>query len=382
MPDPYASASPPPDASPKPTAHVHAHKPPHHRPRFWRRLWQHHAERRGLRWGLGLATVAAAVLTVVALRYGPSRVPEAAPASVVEREGGGLPAVVPVSAAAPGRVTFRVRTPAASVPFSTFALFAQPGEAVPVSAEGRAGRYTLTAPSGTVRPQGESKWLWTAPETPGPVRLTLREAGTGETVTLQAIVRTPFDPRQTQIGTYRIGRYVLNPRDPVYAPPEGLIALTPETANLQISPHFRLKDFRCKQPGGPPEFVLVNERLLVKLERLIERLKAEGHAVSGLTVMSGYRTPHYNASIGNETSLSAHLYGMAADVYVDEDGDGMLDDLDGDGQVTLNDAKVMHRIAETLDADPEVRGGLGLYHANSVRGPFIHLDVRGQRARW
>jgi hypothetical protein len=380
MPEPRASAPLDPAAASAP--HPHAHRPPHHKPRFWRRLWQHHAERRGLRWGLGLATLAAAVLAVVALRYAPALAPEAAPRPVVPREGGGLPAVVPVNAAAPDRVSFRVRTPAASVPFSTFALFAQPGEAVPVSAEGRAGRYTLIAPEGTVAPQGESRWLWTAPTTPGPVRLTLREAATGETVTLQAFVRTPFNPRQDRIGSYRIGQYVLNPKNPVYAPPEGLVALTPETADLQLSPHFRLKDFRCKQAGGPPEYVLVNERLLVKLERLIERLRDEGHTVTGLTVMSGYRTPHYNASIGNETSLSAHLYGMAADVYVDEDGDGMLDDLDGDGQTTLDDAKVMHRIAETLDADPEVRGGLGLYRANSAHGPFIHLDVRGQRVRW
>ena len=47
--------------------------------------------------------------------------------------------------------------------------------------------------------------------------------------------------------------------------------------------------------------------------------------------MSGYRTPFYNRSIGNQTRFSRHVYGDAADIYADDDGDGKMDDLDGDG---------------------------------------------------
>ena len=31
---------------------------------------------------------------------------------------------------------------------------------------------------------------------------------------------------------------------------------------------------------------------------------------------------------------------------------------------------------------PELVGGLGVYRATRARGPFIHVDVRGDRARW
>jgi hypothetical protein len=101
--------------------------------------------------------------------------------------------------------------------------------------------------------------------------------------------------------------------------------------------------------------------------------------------MSGYRTPYYNQTIGNETRYSRHLYGGAADIYVDEDGDGAMDDLDRDGRVDLDDAKVVAGLIERLSGSSWYRpftGGLGLYRANPAHGPFLHVDVRGYPARW
>jgi hypothetical protein len=34
------------------------------------------------------------------------------------------------------------------------------------------------------------------------------------------------------------------------------------------------------------------------------------------------------------------------------------------------------------EAYPELIGGLGMYKATRQHGPFIHVDVRGNRARW
>jgi uncharacterized protein YcbK (DUF882 family) len=31
---------------------------------------------------------------------------------------------------------------------------------------------------------------------------------------------------------------------------------------------------------------------------------------------------------------------------------------------------------------PELIGGIGIYKATSAHGPFVHIDVRGNRARW
>ena len=110
-----------------------------------------------------------------------------------------------------------------------------------------------------------------------------------------------------------------------------------------------------------------------------------GIAASTFRIMSGYRTPYYNRRVGNETSYSRHVYGDAADIYVDEDGDGRMDDLDRDGRVTLGDARVLARVVESMSdrwGDDRFEGGLGFYGATRSHGPFVHVDTRGWRARW
>ena len=50
-----------------------------------------------------------------------------------------------------------------------------------------------------------------------------------------------------------------------------------------------------------------------------------------VNVMSAFRTARTYRSIGNRTIYRRHLYGDAADIFVDADGDGPMDDLNGDG---------------------------------------------------
>jgi hypothetical protein len=111
--------------------------------------------------------------------------------------------------------------------------------------------------------------------------------------------------------------------------------------------------------------------------------------------MSGYRTPFYNCAIGN-VRYSCHQWGLAADVFVDRDEDGMMDDLNRDGRIDLADADLLYEIIEGIGAAkvPAVTtaasapasghsaGGLAKYAATPAHGPFIHVDVRGRRARW
>lgn len=52
--------------------------------------------------------------------------------------------------------------------------------------------------------------------------------------------------------------------------------------------------------------------------------------------------------IGNRTTYSAHLYGGAADIYLDADGDGLMDDLTGDGLSTYADAAKLAEIIESF----------------------------------
>ena len=115
-------------------------------------------------------------------------------------------------------------------------------------------------------------------------------------------------------------------------------------------------------------------------------LESRGIDVSGVRVMSGFRTPQYNKGGGNtggRAGLSRHMYGDAADVFIDSNGDGVMDDLNRDGRVNIGDSRVVSQAVDRVEkAHPELVGGAGVYPAASGHGPFIHIDTRGYRARW
>jgi hypothetical protein len=60
-------------------------------------------------------------------------------------------------------------------------------------------------------------------------------------------------------------------------------------------------------------------------------------------------------------------------------------DLNGDGVVDRGDAKFLYDEIERMLATPpyqKLQGGMGFYGATSAHPPFVHVDVRGTRARW
>jgi hypothetical protein len=77
------------------------------------------------------------------------------------------------------------------------------------------------------------------------------------------------------------------------------------------------------------------------------------------------------------------MYGDAADIFIDNDCNGWMDDLNHDGKVNIKDSEVILAAAERVEREhPGLVGGAGVYPAESGHGPFIHIDVRGYRARW
>ena len=205
------------------------------------------------------------------------------------------------------------------------------------------------------------------------------------------ITLRPFaDKVGGRIGSYRIGYWPYErraTRSKSYANPDGFIEVTPENQDTYVSEHFRLRDFLTKdQRDVWPKYLVLDERLIDKLELTIEELKRRGVSVRTVRVMSGFRTPQYNqlgVGGGGRAQSSRHQYGDAADVFVDNDGDGRMDDLNRDGRIDHRDAQVILRAVEQVEVDyPELLGGVGVYRANSAHGPFAHIDARGQRARW
>ncbi|HTE47491.1 MAG TPA: hypothetical protein VK636_19775 [Gemmatimonadaceae bacterium] len=198
------------------------------------------------------------------------------------------------------------------------------------------------------------------------------------------------EKRGPQIGAYRIGFWPaesasVHPEG--YANPNGFIEVTRENADLHISEHFRLRDFLTHDQAAVwPKYLVLREDLIDKLELVIAELQRSGTPVRHMTVMSGFRTPEYNAH-GGETAgrdeLSRHMYGDASDVFVDNNGDGRMDDLNHDGRVDYRDAQLIIAASERVElSHPDLVGGGGVYRATNAHGPFAHIDVRGTRERW
>jgi len=168
---------------------------------------------------------------------------------------------------------------------------------------------------------------FTAPPHPGVYTLAVEmDKATRPISDLRVITLVPFaEKRKDRIGLYYLGRWPFErggaPPRPSYANPSGFIEVTRENRNTPVSAHFKLADFLTKDQFDVwPKYLLLDSRLLDKLELIIDELQAEGHSVEHVQIMSGFRTPLYNHSGGNtagRASLSRHMFGDAADMFVD-----------------------------------------------------------------
>lgn len=116
--------------------------------------------------------------------------------------------------------------------------------------------------------------------------------------------------------------------------------------NEKLSKNFKVKEFACKDSSDP---VFIAPELVVILQEIRD------HYGKAVHINSAYRTPSYNKKVDGAT-YSQHLYGTAADIRITG--------------VKPNDIAAY---AETLLLD---RGGIGIYNN------FVHIDVRGEKARW
>ena len=211
------------------------------------------------------------------------------------------------------------------------------------------------------------------------------------------ITMLPFSAKKNgRVGLYYVGNWpseggkrVGPGKAPVsaYAPPAGFIEVTQQNADTPVSEHFKLRDFLTHdQPNVWPKYLVLQPRLVDKLELVLADLQAHGIDPRGVHVMSGFRTPQYNYTGGNtggRANLSRHMYGDASDIFIDNDGDGQMDDLNHDGKITIDDSRVVAAAVDRVEAaHPELIGGAGVYTAAPGHGPFIHIDTRGYRARW
>lgn len=208
-----------------------------------------------------------------------------------------------------------------------------------------------------------------------------------------AVIRTvPMSAKKNgRIGRYRIGSWPCEtgncPGNPIYATPKGMIEVTPQNREMFLSKHIQLKDFITKlQENVWPKYVVVDPQLLDKIELVVQELESMGHPVDNLFAVSGFRSPWYNANGGTTSgrgALSRHMYGDAMDIAVDNDRNGLMDDLNGDGRITLADARVIGRAVDRVERKhPSLVGGMHYYPPTGGHRGMVHIDTRGNRARW
>ena len=255
---------------------------------------------------------------------------------------------------------------------------------------GRSGNLRAvmaTSDQAWLKPWLEASGITTTSGLPG-VHLLKWTAPDGLPMVLLSLI--PFDAKRGGfVGGYHIGKWPIEKHRGLATDelPPGFIEVTPENQDTYVTKHFQLRDFVTHdQESVWPKYLVLRPHLLDKLELISEALAAEGKP-SRIQILSGFRSPQYNAQgggrRGGRARDSRHMYGDASDIYIDGDGDGRMDDLNGDGRVTVADARWLVAVAERVEAEhPDLVGGLAAYRTTGAHGPFVHVDTRGYRARW
>jgi hypothetical protein len=265
-----------------------------------------------------------------------------------------------------------------------------PGASVVLDAVGGPpGDYAAKTDDGVLVQQGVKQWKWTAPTRPGTCLVSVTGPAKDDVIHVHALVMVPAARvANGLLNGYRIGDYPAKPLNgnALYTPPPGFIEVTKENQDTKVSPHFTLKQFLCKEDTSKtyPKYVVLHERLPLKLEAVLERVNELGFHVDTLHVMSAYRTPFYNHAIG-DVKYSMHQWGSAADIYIDPQKNDRMVDLNHDGRIDVDDARFLYDEIERLLTQAEYRtlqGGMGYYPATAAHPPFVHVDVRGAAARW
>ena len=220
-----------------------------------------------------------------------------------------------------------------------------------------------------------------APLEAGFYELVLTRSGvTQRMVEPKLAVLVPFELKLgSTLNGYQIGRYPAEwTKNEQGEKPDGFAEVHADQLDLPLTRHLKLRDFITHDAQTIwPRYVAIDPRVLDKIELVMSELarrRGEERMDFDIEVHSGFRTPLHNSGVEGSARDSRHLYGDAADVAIDADGDGKL---------TIYDA---YRVESAVDwierVHPELAGGLGVYSSPRFATPYCHIDARGERKRW
>lgn len=222
-------------------------------------------------------------------------------------------------------------------------LFLKPGETAPPSQSASSGTDAPALPKPS--PQGAQKPLWKIISPPDNWRNPVEFPGEA------------LDAMKALCDRNGVKRNVNGEQRKFYA---GTVATAPAMVG-QLTEHFSLAEFACKDGTAVPDHLIPNAR---KVAGVLEKLREKLGGVR-LVINSAYRTPAHNSRVGGEPN-SYHLTAEAADIW------------SPDLEEKVGTRAMVAAIIAAARSLSEVHG-LGVNYTD-----FVHVDVRNQpgRAEW
>jgi uncharacterized protein YcbK (DUF882 family) len=267
-------------------------------------------------------------------------------------------------------------------------LFARAGETIafPLDIAGHATGFTYQWMRVTSTTSGDVERMIAGdtllvPLEPGFYELVVSRNGVSQRIAAPRLaVTVPFELKLgSSLNGYRIGRYPAEwSHDEGAEKPSGFAEVQESDMDMPLSEHLKVRDFITHDAQTVwPRYAAIDPRVLDKVELVLAELgrrRGDDHLTLKIEVHSGFRTPAHNAGVEGSARDSRHLYGDAADVAIDADGDGKL---------TIFDAYRVEMAVDWVERmHPELAGGLGVYSSRRFPTPYCHIDARGVRKRW
>ncbi|OPL18575.1 MAG: hypothetical protein AVO35_04380 [Candidatus Aegiribacteria sp. MLS_C] len=274
----------------------------------------------------------------------------------------------------------RLRVDGELLPEYRTAFVVIPGDTVTLTLDqGAQAGWSFTA--GTPGSGSGSSFGWRAPRGHGIYHM---DVSTSEGTYKYSVI-VPVETcrwRTTTLNSFPIGSY--GDGNGMEDRPDWFIEMDAAGSGTRITTHLTLGDFLGHVEGSYPQYLALDLRLADKMEELFSAVSEVYPQASSIYCLSGFRTPAYNAAIGNETSESLHLYGMAADIWIESwPANGLMDDIDRNKRVDVYDGEYLVELVRTLEVQGRVvTGGASAYRWIPTHGPFVHIDTRGSRAVW
>jgi uncharacterized protein YcbK (DUF882 family) len=110
----------------------------------------------------------------------------------------------------------------------------------------------------------------------------------------------------------------------------------------------------------------IPKELIPNADKVLQNLQVLRDACGkSITIMSGYRSPERNESVGG-AKKSQHMEGNACDIKVKD----------------MKPEDVAKLIEKLITDGKMAQGGLGVYPRATASEGWVHYDTRGVRARW